>query len=188
MMNSTRFSLLALCLGGLFCVGGASKASDLVDGVPLEDAEKLEDAAPIKPESTSESLKTIKAKPITSFWGGGGVTTAGDPSWNVGLRHSYVGVELGGVVKDFDFENPELESKSDFGVDVLLFLDIDDQYISLYAGPGFYGLNYNSVTEEFEDTTISGTAGARLSLARNFAVGVGYHTVRGFNGSFVFRF
>ena len=188
MMNSTRFSLLAFCLGGLFCVGGASKASDLVDGVPLEDAEKLEDAAPIKPESTNESLKTIKAKPITSFWGGGGVTTAGDPSWNIGLRHSFLGLEIGGVVKDFDSENPEVESKGDLGLDVLFFLDIDDQYISLYAGPGFYSLNTNFDTEEFEPTTISGTAGARLSLARNFAVGVGYHTVRGFNGSFVFRF
>lgn len=192
-MRSTFLKTILLCTSFYCFFEGNSRASELAEGARLEDAEKLQDAAPVKADPTSESLKTIKAKPITSAWIGGGVTTTGDPSWNVGFRRSFFGLEVGGVFKDVALEDVgkdeyELSFKADLGIDALLFVDLDDQYLSLYAGPGYYGLNYNTDTEEWEDSTVSGTAGIRLSLAKNFAIGAGYHTVRGFNGSFVYRF
>ena len=184
-------SILAVTFASLAAPAlGAENGSN----VPLEDAEKLEDAQPVNSQPPSEAGKTIKAKPITSAWVGGGVTTTGDPSWNLGFRRSFLGLEVGGVFKDVILQDVtgdsdyELSFKADLGIDALLFIDLDDQYLSLYAGPGFYGLNYNTETEEYEDSTFSGTAGVRLSLARNFALGLGYHTVRGVNGSFVYRF
>jgi len=88
----------------------------------------------------------------------------GDVTFSVGARIIGLGVELG------------FGPGSSTGVDVLKFINLP--VVDPYVGVGYYS--------DDEDFAVSG--GLQIDAADNVFVGVGYNSVRGFNGQVGIKF
>jgi len=88
----------------------------------------------------------------------------GDVTYAVGAKFLGYGVELG-VGED-----------GAVGVDILQFLPLP--IVSPYVGLGYYT----------EDKDFAFSGGVQLSPGKNFFVGAGYNSVRGFNGQLGIKF
>lgn len=88
----------------------------------------------------------------------------GDVTFSVGARIIGLGVELGFGPNDST------------GVDVLKFINLP--VVDPYVGVGYYS--------DDEDFAVSG--GVQIDAADNVFVGVGYNSVRGFNGQVGIKF
>lgn len=113
--------------------------------------------------STVSTPTAVKAQLIPQPWVSVGGDD-GDVTFSVGARIIGLGVELGFGPGDST------------GVDVLKFINLP--VVDPYIGVGYYS--------DDEDFAVSG--GVQIDAADNLFVGVGYNSVRGFNGQVGVKF
>ncbi len=87
-----------------------------------------------------------------------------------------------------------------YGGDILGFLNLDRRgNVAIYGGPGLYAQSTTEVIQSnvtgwyYENGTttevvFAGGGGIRVKVAPNLELGVGYHSLRGIQGSIGFRF
>jgi hypothetical protein len=103
------------------------------------------------------------AQIVPQAWGSVG-GNEGDVTYSVGAKALGIGAELG------------VGPDGSTGVDVLKFLSLP--VVSPYVGLGYYS----------NDKGVAVSGGVQVGATKNFFVGAGYNSVRGFNGQLGIKF
>ncbi len=163
---------------------------------------------PAPAEPASSSWISVGASPSGNISGAVGARK--------GLNGTYfgIGAELGVVgggtalpdeTLDYTIPHNDFTVNGDYtgnayGGDILVFLNLDRSgNVAIYGGPGLYAQSTTEVVQSnvtgwyYENGTttevvFAGGGGIRLKVAPKLEVGVGYHSVRGVQGSIGFRF
>jgi len=157
---------------------------------------------------------SARAESVGSGWISVGASPKGQISGAIGARKGFIGAEFGVVgggtalpegTLDYYIPHNDFTVNGDYtgnayGGDLLLFLNLDPRgNVAIYGGPGLYAQSTTEVVQSnatgwyYENGTstqlvFAGGGGIRVKVAPKLELGVGYHSLRGVQGSIGIRF